>query len=75
MLNISLFFNRILYFVIFYSPPITFILFILSLVKIVKWENCLRRRRRWKICAIASGVLTVFGVLFALLMFQAMMGI
>lgn len=75
MLNISLFLNRILYYVIFFSPPITFILFILSLVKIVKWENCPRKRKRWKICAIASGVLTVFGVLFALLMFQAMMGI
>ncbi len=75
MLNISLFLNRILYYVIFFSPAITFILFIISLVKIVKWENCLRRRKRWKICAIASGILTVFGVLFALLMFQAMMGI
>ncbi len=75
MLNISLFLNRILYYVIFFSPPITFILFILSLVKIVKWENCSIRRKRWKTCAIASGILTVFGVLFALLMFQAMMGI
>ncbi len=75
MLNISLFLNRILYYVIFFSPPITFILFILSLVKIVKWENCLRRRKRWKICAIVSGILTVSGVLFALLMFYVMMGV
>ncbi len=75
MLNISLFLNRILYYVIFFSPPITFILFILSLVKIDKWENCPKRRKRWKTCAIVSGILTVSGVLFALLMFYVMMGV
>lgn len=75
MQDILSFFNRILLFVIFFSPAITFITFILSLVKYVEWENCPRRRKKWKICAIASGILAVLGVLFALLVFQVMMGV
>lgn len=75
MNDVSLFFNRILHFVIFYSPPIAFITLIFSLLKIVKWENCPRRQKRWKICAIVSGILVVLGVLFALLMFQVIMGV
>lgn len=75
MLNISLFFNRILLYVIFYSPPITFIMFILSLVKIAKWENCPRRRKKWKICAIVSGILVGLGILYVLFMLEVMKGV
>ncbi len=75
MSDILSFFVGILQIVLSYLPGAAFLTFIFSLVKIVKWENCPRRRKKWKICAIVSGsILVLFALWFVRVMFEAMNG-
>ncbi len=75
MSDILSFLVGILQIVLSYLPGVTFLTFIFSLVKYVKWENCPRRRKKWKICAIVSGSLpAVFALWFVRAIFEAMNG-